>query len=146
MLFLMLKIFYKCKVFTSLQYGLWQRETNTCCISFYMARNRGSDCFVLAVGSASGRSNTKHGIIFLKMPKLNHIKIVIFKKHFSLSLRNMYGLICFSHDILIYFTFLLRFFAKKSVPKTLFWHIFTISDGLFNPIWRKFIASINHGV
>ena len=118
--FLMLKIFYKCKVFTSLPYGLWQRETNTCCISFYMARNRGSDCFVLAVGSASGRSNTKLGIIFLKMPKLNHIKIVIFKKHFSLSLRNMYGLICFSHDIFDLFYFFAQIFRKKKCPKNSF--------------------------
>ena len=113
----MLKIFYKCKVFTSLPYGLWQRETNTCCISFYMARNRGSDCFVLAVGSASGRSNTKLGIIFLKMPKLNHIKIVIFKKHFSLSLRNMYGLICL-------FYFFCSDFSQKKVSQKLFFGIF----------------------
>ena len=74
----------------------------------YIYINGGSGCFVLAVSSASDGSSTKY-CIFLKMPKLNHIKIVIFKKHFSYSLRNMYGLIFFSFGILIYFNFFLSF-------------------------------------
>ena len=70
----------------------------------------GSACFVLAVGSASDGSSA----VFLKMPKPNYIKIVIFRKHFSRSLRNIYGLVCFSFGILIYFTFLLSFWPKKT--------------------------------
>lgn len=33
---------------------------------------------VLAVGSVSDGSSAKHSIIFLKMPKASHIKIIIF--------------------------------------------------------------------
>ena len=50
----------------------------------------------------------------------NHIKVVVFRKYFNRSLMDIYGLICPSFDILIYFNFLLSFLQKKSVPKTLF--------------------------
>ena len=50
----------------------------------------------------------------------NHIKVVVFRKYFSRSLMDIYGLISSSFDILIYFNFLLSFRQKKSVPKTLF--------------------------
>ena len=52
-------------------------------------KNGGSGCFVLAVGSASDGSSAKHSAIFLKMLKVNHIKIVIFRKYFNRCFRNM---------------------------------------------------------
>ena len=61
-------------------------------IYVYIYINGGSGCYFLASASASDRSNAKGRTIFVKMPKSNHIKIVIFRKHFSLSLRKIYGL------------------------------------------------------
>ena len=52
--------------------------------------------------------------LVLKMLKLNHIEIITFWKHFSRTLRNIYGLICFCFGIFIFFTFLLSFWPKKS--------------------------------
>ena len=49
--------------------------------------------FLLCVGSALDRSSAKRSVLFLKMPKANHIKIAIFRKHFSRSLINIYSLI-----------------------------------------------------
>ena len=60
----------------------------------------------------------------------------MFRKHISQSLINIYHLICSCLSILIYFTFF-AVFGKKSVPKTLFQHIFAFSDALFDPIWHK---------
>ena len=48
----------------------------------------------------------------------------------------------FLHWHLELFYFSAQFLPKKSVPTTLFYHIFTISDGLFDPIWQKFITNI----
>ena len=45
--------------------------------------NGGSGCFVLAVVPVLDGSIKKCSAIFSKMPKANHIKIVIFRKHFS---------------------------------------------------------------
>ena len=74
--------------------------------------------------------------IFSKMLKPNHIKIVIFRKHFSLSLRNIYDLMfLFWHFDVFYF--FIQFSAKKSALKTLFQHIFAISDAPFDPNWHK---------
>ena len=53
------------------------------------------------------------------MLKPNHIKIVIFRKHFSLSLRKIYDLMfLFWHFDVFYF--FIQFSAKKSALKTLF--------------------------
>ena len=81
-----------------------------CC---YKTNGR-SFCLVLAVGSTSDGSSAICSTIFLKMPKMNYMKIVIFRKHFSRSLISIYGLIRSFLGIFIYFSFLL------SVPKTLF--------------------------
>ena len=81
-----------------------------CC---YKTNGR-SFCLVLAVGSTSDGSSAICSTIFLKMPKTNYMKIVIFRKHFSRSLISIYGLIRSFLGIFIYFSFLL------SVPKTLF--------------------------
>ena len=84
---------------------------------------RGSGCFVFAVSSASGRSSTKRNTTFLKIPKLNHIKIVIFRKYFSHHLwfnivQIQFNLFLLWHLDLFYF--FAQFSAKKSVLKTLF--------------------------
>ena len=53
-------------------------------IFIYYTKNGGTknSCFVLAVGSVSHGSSAKRSFIFLKMSKPNHVKNVIFKKHF----------------------------------------------------------------
>ena len=66
-------------------------------------------CFVCVVISASDGSNAKRSAKFFKMAKANHIKIFIFRKHFSRSLINIYDLICSCLGISIFFTFLLSF-------------------------------------
>ena len=82
------------------------------------------------------------------MPKPNHIKIVIFRKHFSCSLRSIYGLICFFFGILIYFTFLLSFWQKK---KKVFWKLFfsiflQFLMHFLIPSGANFITNIKYGV
>ena len=62
-------------------------------IIYVYKKNGGSGCFALAVGSASDGNSAKHCAIFSKMPKANHIKILIFRKHCSCSLINTDGLI-----------------------------------------------------
>ena len=102
-------------------------------IHLCIKRNGGSGYFVLTFSSVSDRSSK-----MLKMPKQNHIKIFIFRKHFSNRLKDVCGLICFSLCILIYFTFFVLFLAKKLFQKFFFSiYIFTISDTLFHPIWHK---------
>ena len=98
--------------------------------------NGGSGCYFLASASASDRSNTKRRTIFVKMPKSNHIKIVIFRKHFSLSLRKIYGLM-FLFWYFDLFYFFAQFLQKTNVPKTLFKQIFATPDALLDPIWHK---------
>ena len=58
-------------------------------------------------------------LLFLKVTKGNHIIFVIFRKHFSHSLINMYGLKHSSLGILIYSTFQLSSSGKKC-PKFIF--------------------------
>ena len=71
------------------------------------------------VGSASDGSSAKRNAIFIKMSKANHIKILIFRKHFSRSLINVrFNMFLFWHFHL--FLLFAHFSTKKSVPKTLF--------------------------
>ena len=102
-------------------------------------------CLVLAVSSASYGSSTKRRAIFLKIAKPNHINIVIFRKHFSHSLRNIYDLISLSFGILIHFTYLLSFGHNKVSSKSFsiflkFLMHFLILSG------TNFIININYGV
>ena len=78
-----------------------------------------SGCFVVLSCCWFYVKQKLYSAIFSKMQKPNH-EIVIFRKHFSHSLRNIYSLFCFSFGILIYFTFLLSFWQKISVLKILF--------------------------
>ena len=67
----------------------------------------------------------------------------MFLKHFSCSLRNIYGLICFSFDIFSFFPLPLSF-GKESVLKTLLQHIFAISDAVFDPLQHKlYLPTLN---
>ena len=86
------------------------KKTQIYCISFI--------CLV-AAGSASDGSSKKFSTICSKLLKPNHIRIVIFRKHFSLSLRNIYDLMfLFWHFDVFYF--FIQFSAKKSALKTIF--------------------------
>ena len=82
-------------------------------------KNGGSRCFVLASSSVSDSSRTKQSAIFLEMPKPNHIKMFLFRKHFSHSLKKhvWFNMFLFMHFDLFYF---FAQFAAKSVPKTFF--------------------------
>ena len=106
----------KCKISTCIWFisktdpDLFDILYLACC---YKTNGR-SFCLVLAVGFTSDGSSAICSTIFLKMPKTNYMKIVIFRKHFSRSLISIYGLICSFWGILIYFSFLL------SVPETFF--------------------------
>ena len=86
----------------SLPYDLWQKQ-----FVVYIKKMGGSGCFVLVVCSPSEGSSAKRSAIFIKMAKMNHIKIATFRKNFSHSL-------LFKHFELFYF--FAQFSAKKSVP------------------------------
>ena len=52
-------------------------------------KNGDSCCFVLAVGSASDRISVKCSAVFEIMPKPRNFEVVICRKHFSHSSKNM---------------------------------------------------------
>ena len=113
MLSLMLEISENWKILISLRYGLWQKKNKDLLYILYLpccfVTNWNKKwwewlfCFCCQICIKCQMKVAQNvGLFFKKMPKLNPIKIVIFRKHFSWCLRNIYGLICCSFLFLIY--------------------------------------------
>ena len=116
----MLNIFPNCKFSTSLPYGLWLKSPRFFVYPLFRLllcdkRNAGKGCFILGISYASNGSSAK-------VPKVNHIKIVIFRKNFSHNLINIYikwlNTFFFWHFDLIYF--FAQFSARKTCSKKSF--------------------------
>ena len=107
-------------------------------IYVYIKKNGGSRCFVLASSSVSDSSRTKQSAIFLEMPKPNHIKMFLFRKHFSHSFKKhiWFNMFLFMHFDLFYFLYSVC--GKKcSENSFLAYIVFAISNALFDSIWHK---------
>ena len=142
----MLNIFHNCKVSTSLPYGLWQKRPRFFVYPLFRLllcdkRNAGKGCFILGISYASDGSSTK-------VPKVNHMKIVIFRKNFSYNLINIYikwlNTFFFWHFDLIYF--FAQFSARKKCSKKSFSAYFAISDARFDPICTNLITNIREKI